>query len=100
MLGARGYCAFDAKGVLGERCYELANAFRNPKGAPILARDPVRIRFLADLWSQSFSVDRRRLLEWASVKSVLSIAWRSGAELKQDDELDLLATLVGIAHER
>ncbi|MEQ9124733.1 MAG: aminoglycoside phosphotransferase family protein, partial [Alphaproteobacteria bacterium] len=32
-LGDRGHLAFDAKGLLGERAYELANAFRNPKGA-------------------------------------------------------------------
>lgn len=31
-LDARGYCAFDARGVVGERAFELANAFRNPKG--------------------------------------------------------------------
>lgn len=93
-LGERGYCAFDAKGVLGERTYELANAFRNPKGAEDLVRDPRRIAAIADLWSDKFSVDRRRLLAWAAAKCALSIAWRSGGTLREDPEFDLLALLL------
>jgi len=53
-LGPRGYAAFDAKGLIGERGFELANAFRNPKGAEALHRDPTRIRHLANTWSQIF----------------------------------------------
>lgn len=90
-LGTRGYCAFDAKGVLGERTFELANAFRNPKGADQIVRNPVRMGHLADLWSQSFDVDRNRLMQWASVKCALSIAWRSGPMLSDDPETDLLS---------
>jgi streptomycin 6-kinase len=90
-MGTRGYCAFDAKGVLGERAFELANAFRNPKGADQIIRDPARINFLADLWSQSFAVDRQRLLQWASVKCALSMAWRNGPVLTKDPETDLLS---------
>lgn len=93
-LGARGYCAFDAKGVLGERCYELANAFRNPKGADQVVRNPDRVKYLATLWSDSFNVERARLLEWAAVKCALSIAWRCKAELEDDREFDLLSVFV------
>lgn len=96
-LGARGYCAFDAKGVLGERTYELANAFRNPKGAESLVRDPNRIAAIADLWSDEFNVDRRRLLAWAAAKCALSIAWRSSGTLEEDPEFDLLALLIEAA---
>lgn len=95
----RGYCAFDAKGVLGERAYELANAFRNPKGAPALIRDPDRIRFLAGLWSAQFDVDRHRLLQWAVTKCALSIAWRSGSTLTSDPEFDLLEMLLATVNE-
>ncbi len=91
--GDRGYCAFDAKGVLGERTYELANAFRNPKGVPGLVRSPKRIKHLSSLWSRLFAVDQQRLLQWATVKCALSIAWRSKHELVYDDEADLLAAL-------
>ncbi|WP_224824582.1 aminoglycoside phosphotransferase family protein [Cognatishimia sp. MH4019] len=99
-LGARGYCAFDAKGVLGERAYELANAFRNPKGAPALLRDPDRIRALRDAWSGPFAVPPRRLMQWAAVKCALSIAWRSGSDgIRHDDEFDLLAQFLAISEE-
>lgn len=96
-LGNRGYCAFDAKGVLGERTYELANAFRNPKGAESIVRNGNRIAAIADLWSAEFNVDRQRLLAWAAAKCALSIAWRSEGTLQQDPEFDLLALLVGAA---
>ena len=93
-LGPRGYAAFDAKGLLGERCFELANAFRNPKGAETLVRDPARIQGLVAEWSQSFDVPPARLLQWATVKCALSIAWRSGGVVSNDPEFDLLATLL------
>ncbi|MEL7213348.1 MAG: aminoglycoside phosphotransferase family protein [Pseudomonadota bacterium] len=96
-LGARGYCAFDAKGVLGERTYELANAFRNPKGAPDVVRDPARIRYLRDLWSDLFEVDPTRLMQWAAVKCALSIAWRRDETGLPQDEFDLLECLLAIA---
>lgn len=95
--GDRGYCAFDAKGVLGERTYELANAFRNPRGAPDLVKEPERIAFLANFWAQEFNVEQRRLLQWAAVKCALSIAWRSGGLLGADPELNLLEALLTAA---
>lgn len=90
-LGTRGYCAFDAKGVFGERSYELANAFRNPKGAAETVRNPARITHLATSWAVTFDIDQHRLLSWAAVKCALSIAWRTGGTVQSDDELTLLA---------
>ena len=98
-LSDRGWLAFDAKGVWGERCYELANAFRNPKGVPDLVRDPARIRYLADLWSQGFGVDRKRLLDWAAVKCALSIVWRAKGPVGEDAEFDVLDRLLAVAGE-
>ncbi|MEE9315181.1 MAG: aminoglycoside phosphotransferase family protein [Rhizobiaceae bacterium] len=92
-LGQRGYCAFDAKGVMGERAYELANAFRNPKDAVDIVQDPQRVLYLAETWSQGFGVDQQRLLKWAMVKCALSIAWRSKGMLENDPELPLLSLL-------
>lgn len=94
---ARGYCAFDAKGLVGERAYELANAFRHPKGCEDQIRDPRRILALADLWSAGFGVDRTRLLQWAAAKCALSIAWRSKGQLSQDPETSLLTVLLSCA---
>ncbi len=94
---ARGYCAFDAKGLVGERAYELANAFRHPKGCEDQIRDPRRVLALADLWSAGFGVDRSCLLQWAAVKCALSIAWRNRGRISKDPEADLLALLLSCA---
>lgn len=96
-LGTRGYCAFDAKGVLGERTYELANAFRNPKHADQIVRNPPRIQALAETWSDRFKVDRNRLLNWAVAKCALSIAWRAQGPLVEDREFELLSMLLDCA---
>lgn len=96
-LGERGYCPFDAKGVFGERAYELANAFRNPKDAPELVRDPERAKAAGEMWSVRFGVDQKRLHRWAAAKCALSIAWRSAGELEDDAELDLLERLLSLA---
>ncbi len=93
-LGPRGYLAFDAKGIIGERAFELANAFRNPKGAEALHRAPTRIRHLAQSWGQAFAVSPQRLLDWAAAKCALSIAWPSGGMVQDDPEFDLLALLL------
>ena len=91
--GARGYLAFDAKGLMGERAFELANAFRNPKGAEALLREPACLLGRADVWSAALGVDRARLLQWAAAKCALSIAWRAKGRLRHDRELDLLGLL-------
>lgn len=97
--GSRGYCAFDAKGVLGERSYELANAFRNPKGAAETVRNPTRIMQLAASWATAFDVPEHRLLTWAAVKCALSIAWRCKGVAGADDEFALLATILRMRDE-
>lgn len=93
-LGERGYCAFDAKGVVGERCFELANAFRNPKGAATTLRNSMIISSRVCLWAEGLGVSRKRLLQWAAVKCALSIAWRSKGTLRKDSEADLLLNLL------
>lgn len=93
-LAKRGYCAFDAKGVLGEYAYELANAFRNPRGAGRVVRNPARIGMLADTFAKITGLERQRLLKWAAVKCALSISWRCKGMLADDPETDLLGLLI------
>ena len=71
----RGFLAFDAKGITGERAFELANAFRNPIGAEAIYSDPEVIKRRLGVWSQRFEVDPDRLLAWAAAHSALSLAW-------------------------
>ena len=69
----RGWLAIDPKCYLGDPAFELANAFRNPKGAEALVADPERIQRLAADFSAALNVDRRRLLRWAAVKCAHSL---------------------------
>lgn len=83
MSGARGYCAIDAKGVIGDRAYELANAVSNPIGVEDLMIQPGRIAFLLNLWSDAFEIDRVRFLEWIIAQRGMSISW-SGNHIPSD----------------
>lgn len=94
---ARGFLAFDAKGIVGERAYEIANAFRNPVGGDIYVQDPKRFLFLAELWSKEFDVDRERLLKWAIVKCGWSISRASDGVIKNYKDLDLLDMFIKTA---
>lgn len=94
---ARGFLAFDAKGIVGERAYEIANAFRNPKGGDIYVQDPARFLYLADLWSKEFDVDRVRLLKWTIVKCGWSISRASDGLIKNHKDLDLLDMFIKTA---
>lgn len=71
----RGYLAFDAKGVIGARAFELANAFKNPIGAATTVHNPRRIRHLAQSWGQAFQVTPHHLLSWACAYCALSFTW-------------------------
>ncbi|MEO1493907.1 MAG: aminoglycoside phosphotransferase family protein [Pseudomonadota bacterium] len=96
-LGPRGWFAFDAKGIVGDPCYELANAFRNPKGAGDLLRDADVHRRRASIWTAALGVAEDRLLAWAAAKCALSIAWRAKGEIGADPEFSLLAILLDLA---
>ncbi len=91
--GPRGYCAFYAKGLLGEPAYELVNAFRNPDGLGDLLLDPEWQGRRATLWSAAFEGAPRRLRQWAAVHSALSITWGSRAALEHHPDFSLLTAL-------
>ena len=71
----RGWVAIDPKGVVGEACYELGAALRNPTSDP--ARFAVasiierRIRIAAE----RLGFDYGRTLAWAYAQAVLSAVW-------------------------
>lgn len=94
--GARGYCAIDAKGVIGEKTYELANAVCNPIGAEELMVSRDRIEFLLTLWCEDFNLERARFLKWIIAQRGMSISW-SGNEIASDhvsfQMLDILIDL-------
>ncbi len=94
----RGYLAFDAKGVIGERAYELANAFQNPVDATDLVTDPTRALRLADMWGQHWQIPPKRLLSWAAAHCALSITW--AGNFGQRARTDLLTMFLGLIAER
>lgn len=95
----RGFLAFDAKGVLGEATFELANAFRNPLGSDALFSDPGVILRRAAQWSAALNVSQSHLLSWAAAYSALSLSWTHksvfGPDVVEDMKLiDTFLTLM------
>ncbi|MBY6152744.1 phosphotransferase [Vannielia litorea] len=95
--GPRGWTAFDAKGIVGPRAFDLANAFRNPKGAEALIANPARARHLASVFAPVAGVSEAEMLGWAAAKVALSIAWRAKGRLEADPELGLLTMMLDLA---
>lgn len=93
----QGPVAIDAKGVLGDPAYELANALRNPKGCAAELRDPGHMRARRDILAEHSGTCPSRLARWGAAKCALSVAWRSGGLLQRDAEADLLALLLAQA---
>ena len=94
--GTAGFTAFDAKGLMGDPSFELANAFRNPKGFDETAT-PARIEACARQWAGDLNVPRPRLLAWAAAKCGWSIALRAKGRFEADPETVLLHALLHAA---
>lgn len=94
LLGQRGYSAIDAKGVVGDRGYELANAFRNPKGAETQVQNPDRFSYLLELWSEKFNINISHMLDWAIAKTAFSIMWRDSEKVGDDPDFIYLDMII------
>jgi len=91
----RGYLAYDAKGLIGDRAYDLANAFQNPLGAEGLVHDPARARRMAEHWAMAWDTSPKRLLSWAVAHCGLSMTWAQNFEDKaHTDLLDMLCAVL------
>jgi streptomycin 6-kinase len=73
--GARGWLAIDAKGLLGDRHYDLANALCNPIRYPEIVCDPARVRAQARVLAGRLSLDLERLLSFAQCHACLAAIW-------------------------
>ncbi|WP_037309790.1 aminoglycoside phosphotransferase family protein [Ruegeria halocynthiae] len=87
----------DAKGYFGDPAFELANAFRHPKGMPDVIRQLSQVRQCRQLYSQALNVSPTRLMQWAAAKCALSICWRSNGTITSDSQADLLSLLLNAA---
>lgn len=71
----RGWLAIDPQGVIGERTFDLANAFFNPDDKASLVETDSRIRSMCDIFSTRLQIDPLRILEFAFAYGCLSSAW-------------------------
>ncbi|MEM9972898.1 MAG: aminoglycoside phosphotransferase family protein [Pseudomonadota bacterium] len=96
IVTAKGLVAFDPKGISGDPAYELANAFRNPKGIGAGLGDAKRVAAFAEAGAAALGVPVARVIGWAAVKSALSLAWSMSGRISHTPaapEMALLATL-------
>lgn len=70
---ARGWAAIDPHGAVGDRHYDLANAFNNPDAATALT--PGRAAHMAERFAAALGLDKLRLLQFARVHAAISICW-------------------------
>jgi streptomycin 6-kinase len=78
--GARGFLAFDAKGLIGDPAYDLANAFMNPIDAPNIVADSARMIRMANTLANAVQINAPRLLDWAIAHCALTVAWDNAAQ--------------------
>jgi len=75
---ARGYVAIDAKGLIGDPAYDLANAFKNPVGAADIYSSSRRITEMANIFTHTTGQPPDRILGWAFAHCAASILWDNG----------------------
>ncbi|MFN8467926.1 MAG: aminoglycoside phosphotransferase family protein [Caldilineaceae bacterium] len=79
---ARGWLAFDPKGLVGERTYDCANTLCNP-GLPALVHNETRLLTNAAILAEMLAIDLGRLLAFAYAYACLNASqWlpRAGME--------------------
>ncbi|WP_228397818.1 aminoglycoside phosphotransferase family protein [Limnobaculum xujianqingii] len=71
--GERGWLAIDPKGLSGERGFDFANIFCNPRAD--IATNPQRFSRRLEIVSETANIECNRLLAWIISWSALSAAW-------------------------
>jgi streptomycin 6-kinase len=93
---ARGWCAIDPKGVIGELEYELGAALRNPIDRPDLFAKLDVVERRLDQFGLALGVDVSRARGWCFSQAVLSAIWsfESGNAAEADAALQLARVLL------
>lgn len=71
----RGWLAIDPKGFVGERTYDTANIFLNPRGFDKNIYSADRISRIANIIADEMNLNRDRILKFAFVHACLSACW-------------------------
>lgn len=73
---ARGWLAFDPKGVVGERTYDCANTLCNPD-MPEIVHNETRLLTQAAILADALALDRLRVLAFTYAYACLNASWWS-----------------------
>ena len=101
ILTKDGVKFIDAKGLIGDPGFEMANSFRNPHGSDDTVRNPDRAGHMAQVIASRVHIDPRRQWAWGAGKCALSMAWTAGKPLTRGDaEHTCLWMLIALSEER
>lgn len=73
-LSARGWLAFDPKGLVGERTYDCANTLCNPP-LPELVHNEARLLRQAGILAAALDLDPKRVLAFTYAYACLNASW-------------------------
>jgi streptomycin 6-kinase len=94
---ARGWCAIDVKGVVGELEYELGAALRNPIDRPDLFATLEIVERRLDHFGLALGIDASRARGWCFAQAVLAAIWSvedGGGDAECDAALALARVLL------
>jgi streptomycin 6-kinase len=86
---ARGWCAIDPKGVVGELEYELGAALRNPIDRPDLFASVDIVERRLEHFGLALGIDTSRARGWCFAQAVLAAIW----SLEDDKSAEIEAAL-------
>lgn len=84
---SRGWLAIDAKGIVGERTFDVANIFYNPLDEAESLSDQALIRERLTTISRKLFMDPGRVLDFAFVYGCLSAVWMEEDNINSDQTL-------------
>lgn len=71
----RGWLAFDPKGLIGERTYDVANVLCNPITMPKLVCNETRLLNQSAILADKLMIEHKRILAFVYIHACLSVCW-------------------------
>ncbi len=71
----RGWLAFDPKGLIGERTYDIANTLYNPFKVQGVAQNEARLLRTSRLLADQLAIEHSRVLAFVYIYGCLSTSW-------------------------
>lgn len=81
--------AIDPQGLHGDPVYDVSNIYGNPLGGRAIILDPQRIIRLTMTFASHFGCAPRKVLRYAAVHAMLSVAWTLDRTVTQSGEENL-----------